>query len=368
MTNITAFSGAAIGFVIAALVTFAMLVVAAVAIAVFAASSPQISVIAIAVFGGTVEVLVASYVLIFLVSYLAARAAEAFPGALLLVSFVYCVLFIGLTAYVELLLFAGVVAALLFFLLAGAFLFVLCALHLVAVAVAYVLSATLNDTYGRGEDVATRGLLIGTNAWLNLFWSAVFYSPFFLALPVPIWLRLLLCVFFPLVFCIVTFRAAVNPANANTKESLGWFVWLLPMSWPVIVPGCIFFFLNHLGHLLFSWIPGFPFAFEVTIRSIVTRTKTTTILTEGGIASNANLIDTAYNMGSFVFVDSVSSPVSTRTEEHETGHQFNLGAFGYAFHYFGFVDELFRGASAYAEELAEGNVTTPAAPTAPMWL
>ena len=53
--------------------------------------------------------------------------------------------------------------------------------------------------------------------------------------------------------------------------------------------------------------------------------KTGTFFIKGGLISNLNYLDTAFNMGNFSFVDYKSGGWH---KSHEAGHTLNLGAFG----------------------------------------
>ena len=81
--------------------------------------------------------------------------------------------------------------------------------------------------------------------------------------------------------------------------------------------------------------------------------STGTLFIKGGLVANLNYLDTAFNMGNFSFVDYKSGAWH---KDHEAGHTLNLAAFGSVFHLIGAVDEnVFRGANAYSERIAESN-------------
>ena len=137
---------------------------------------------------------------------------------------------------------------------------------------------------------------------------------------------------------------------------LGWSNWLMPMSWLVIGLGAIMWILNGLGHLLLWSIPslwggGVEF-FRIT--GFRMDWSTGMLATRGGWVANANVIDTAYNMGNFSYVDNNSSGWHM---DHEAGHNLNLAVFGSIFHFVGFIHEMGTGAgsSAFAEVMAESN-------------
>lgn len=144
--------------------------------------------------------------------------------------------------------------------------------------------------------------------------------------------------------------------NEFHQGVLGWSNWLMPMSWLVIGLGAIMWILNGLGHLLLWSIPslwdgGVEF-FRIT--GFRMDWSTGMLATRGGWVSNANVIDTAYNMGNFSYVDNNSSGWHM---DHEAGHNLNLAVFGSIFHFVGFIHEMGTGAgsSAFAEVMAESN-------------
>ncbi len=144
---------------------------------------------------------------------------------------------------------------------------------------------------------------------------------------------------------------AIEPISQNEvfQGFFGWLIWILPMSWLVVTLGFVFFVINLLGAL--------STAFQVEylkISGLKADWKTGTFFMKGGLISNLNPIDTAFNMGNFSFVDKASSGWYMN---HEAGHTLNLGAFGSVFHLIGALDEnLFKaGANAYSERLAESN-------------
>lgn len=142
---------------------------------------------------------------------------------------------------------------------------------------------------------------------------------------------------------------------------VGWSNWLLPMSWPVIAIGILFSLIN----LLLALITGFQVNY-LKIKGFKVDWKTGTFFMKGGLISNLNVWDTAFNMGNFAFVDMNSSAWYIN---HEAGHCLNLAAFGCLFHFVGFVDEFViqRGHNAYAERLAESHDTGTSSNNIPMW-
>lgn len=202
------------------------------------------------------------------------------------------------------------------------------------------IGAHFTATTGFGEFM--RGWLIGLNAGLNGFLGAIVYA----TLPGPAGIAIgavLGALNFLTVFPVIS-RSEVF------QGFLGWFCLLQPMSYLVAGLGFLFYIVNLVLHPV----------------SLVTRTqylrvlgmrvdwKTGTFFQRGGLISNLNPIDTAFNMGNFSFVDKNSS---TWHIEHEAGHTLNLAAFGSLFHLFGAINENVTGggANALAERLAESN-------------
>ena len=201
-----------------------------------------------------------------------------------------------------------------------------------------------------------RGLLIGGNAALNGALGLLVASALFKSQTAGIVIGV--------VFALFDFLLVFQPiSNSEVYQGfLGWFNWLLPMSWFVAGLGLAFFVLNLVGGIAGALGANF---FKLT--GMDADWKTGTFFTKGGWISNLNPIDTAFNMGNFAFVDSAYSSMA---KEHEAGHTLNLGAFGSIFHIIGAIDEnvLRRGASAYAEQLAESNdPSASASATIPMW-
>lgn len=201
-----------------------------------------------------------------------------------------------------------------------------------------------------------RGYLIGLNANMNgvLVWLTVRA----LGLELSVVLGGALTV-----LCLL----AVFPGIARRswyQAALGWANWLLPMSWPVVGLGLLFFLLNILGHTLLFW----PFRYQVArIAGQRIDWREGALFVRGGWISNLNPMRTAFNMGSFNYVHRISLQWHTA---HEVGHALNLGAFGSVFHLVGAVDEnvLRRGWRAYAERLAEShNPQTMQPDVIPMW-
>lgn len=255
-------------------------------------------------------------------------------------------------------------------LVAAAFGLCLLAGRVTAVTIGYVVASILVSVGSPGEPFA-RGLLIGANTWGNMFGGALVYGPLLYVAFGPALLPLMIATLASVVLLlgVVTFLAAVAPSDVTVKGALGWMAWLMPTAWATNMWGWLLFYLNHVLHL-FSFLPG-PLARDLAIAAVEVRSGTGTIITDGGGIANANLINTAYDVGTFVFVDRMTTPdAAPQRRLHEIGHHLNLAAFGTAFGVVGGFDELVLGVLgrlgvgpggiyAYSEQLAEGNVTPP---------
>ena len=142
---------------------------------------------------------------------------------------------------------------------------------------------------------------------------------------------------------------------------LGWLTWLMPMSWLVVGLGFLFYVICFLGHAF-----TFGQAAYLKVQDLAADWKTGTFFIKGGLISNMNPLDTAFNMGNFSFVDYQSSGWH---KEHEAGHTLNLAAFGSIFHLIGALDEnlLRRMGKAYSERIAESNDSGTSGDNIPMW-
>lgn len=214
--------------------------------------------------------------------------------------------------------------------------------------------AHLTATTGFGEFM--RGWLIGLNAGLNGFLGAVVYSqllgPAGVAVGVLLGLLNFLAVF------------PVISRNEVFQGVLGWLCVLQPMSYLVAGLGLLFYLVNLLLHPV-ALITRIQYLRVLGLR---VDWKTGTFFQRGGLISNMNPIDTAFNMGNFSFVDKNSGNWHI---EHEAGHTLNLATFGSLFHLLGAVDEnvIGGGANAFAERLAESNnPTTTQANIIAMWI
>ena len=115
--------------------------------------------------------------------------------------------------------------------------------------------------------------------------------------------------------------------------------------------GLAFFAVNLiLAGVTFNQVAG------LKITSLSFDLATCSFVMKGGALSDANPIDTAYDMGHFVFVDSRNTSPDGDVP-HETGHGLSLGAFGSAVHLIGFLDEMVfgNGGSAWTEQMADSH-------------
>ena len=210
-----------------------------------------------------------------------------------------------------------------------------------------------------------RYLLVGLNSGLNLILAVNIYPPL-LGDAVGVTLGIGLC----LLNIVAVFKTISN--NGLYQGVLGWANWLLPMSWLVTGLGFVLWILSLLCHL-FLYLIGRIGYFR--IEAMQADWKTGTFFTRGGFVANLNPIDTAFNMGSFAFVDAKphEPPVASPEwhTEHEAGHTLNLGAFGSIFHFIGAIDENVTGGreNAFSERLAESNdpASTLTHIIIPMW-
>ena len=224
------------------------------------------------------------------------------------------------------------------------------------VIVGYIVGRVTADTAAGG---ATRGVLIGINSGLNVTLAFVAGQQIF---GEDVAAGVVAAVIGALNFL------AVFPAISNSEMFqgfLGWANWFMPMSWLVVALGFGFFVVSVLGHLVLYLGPKWQ---VFRILGLQAEWKTGTWFMHGGWVSNANPIDTAFNMGNFSFVDQKSGQLHM---EHEAGHTLNLAAFGSVFHFIGALDEnvFGGGASAYSERFAESNVpATSQSDIIPIWI
>ena len=203
---------------------------------------------------------------------------------------------------------------------------------ILAVTGGYLL-ASANQGGAFGEFM--KGFLIGFNAGLNATFMTAIGGP---------WLGLAVGV--------INFLAVFDTVRQNAfyQGVLGWSSWLMPMSWLVNGLGLVFFVLNILGAL---FTLNQVNALKITY--IHMDWSTGAIVMKGGWISNLNPIDTAFDMGNFVYVDRANMDAGDDVA-HETGHNLSLGAFGSIVHLIGFVDEFTGGGSgAWTERMADSH-------------
>jgi len=199
-----------------------------------------------------------------------------------------------------------------------------------------------------------RGLLVGLNSSLN---GCLIYS--LLHLVAPLAAALVLGVAIGVINLLAVLRWISQ--TEVYQGIIGWLNWVLPMSWPIVALGLFFVLFS----LLLALLTGFQVDY-LRLQGGRIDWATGTFFVKGGLISNINAWDTAFNMGNFAFVDKNSSHWEIR---HEAGHTLNLAAFGWLFHLIGAFDEivLHRGANAYSERIAESNDTGTGGNNIPMW-
>ena len=200
----------------------------------------------------------------------------------------------------------------------------------------------------------TRGWLIGMNSAANGFLAYTIVSMFAdstagMIVGPAMGLLTLLSVF------------AVISQSGVYQAILGWGNWLMPTSWLVVALGLLFYVVSALFHLFTGGKSTF-----LRIQDMGVDWSTGTFFMKGGLIANLNPIDTAFNMGSFSFVDYKSG---IWHKSHEAGHTLNLAAFGSVFHLIGALDEnaTSRGEYALSERIAESNATAASGANIPMW-
>jgi hypothetical protein len=216
--------------------------------------------------------------------------------------------------------------------------------------VSYIVAAVAAET-SFGEFM--RGWLIGLNAALNAALGFAIASLFAgtaggIIVGISLAVVNLLCVFAPI------------SQNGFFQGVIGWLNWLMPMSWPIVALGLVFYLVSFLLHAVTAGKVEY-----LRVQALGMDWKTGTFFMKGGLVANLNYLDTAFNMGNFSFVDYKSGEWH---KEHEAGHTLNLAAFGFVFHLIGAVDEnVVRGANAYSERLAESNSSGSGGSNIPMW-
>ncbi|MDH3209801.1 MAG: hypothetical protein OEL91_05415 [Burkholderiaceae bacterium] len=216
--------------------------------------------------------------------------------------------------------------------------------------VSYIVAA-VSATSSFGEYM--RGWLVGLNSALNTVLGFAIFSSFAgtaggIIVGIAVGLLNLLCVFAPI------------SRSGFFQGVVGWANWLLPMSWPIVALGFLFYLFSFLLHAVTVGKVAY-----LKVQDLGADWKTGTLFIKGGLVANLNYLDTAFNMGNFSFVDYKSGDWH---KEHEAGHTLNLAAFGFVFHLVGALDEnVFRGANAYSERLAESNSSGDGGSNIPMW-
>jgi hypothetical protein len=196
-----------------------------------------------------------------------------------------------------------------------------------------------------------RGFMIGFNAGMNGVLAGVIFGPGV-----------------GIVLGVINFLATFDGIAQNSvyQGILGWYSWMMPMSWGVTYVGLLIYFWNLVlaGVTFQQWDAA-------KIDKLAIDWKTGTIVMLGGLIRNG----TAFNMGNFVFLDpkyvNGSSPDQTfdAVVRHETGHTLNTATFGTAFEIADFIGENVVGAGEndYGEKFAESHANRPGRPTIPMW-
>lgn len=221
--------------------------------------------------------------------------------------------------------------------------------------VGYILAAIgASFTSSAGFSEFMRGLLIGWNSAANgflLFAVMGLFAPIVAAAIIASALG------------VFTFLSIIKPISQNEvyQGFLGYINWVLPMSWLIVGLGFTFYLICFLLHGITLGKVNY-----LKIRDLGADWKTGTFFIKGGLISNLNPIDTAFNMGNFAFVDYRSGGWH---KEHEAGHTLNLAVFGSIFHLIGALDEnaTRRGANAYSERIAESNDSGTGSNNIPMW-
>ena len=231
----------------------------------------------------------------------------------------------------------------------GSVMMLLFGLVAACVLVSYIVAAiTAASPFGE----FMRGWLVGLNAALNMLLGYAVFS-------------YLLGTTAGLIFAgaigVLNLLCVVAPVSQNSvyQGLIGYLNWFLPMSWPIIALGALFYVISFVLHLVWGRTVEY-----LKVQDIGADWSTGTLFMKGGLVANLNYLDTAFNMGNFSFVDYKSG---SWHKDHEAGHTLNLAAFGSLFHLIGAVDEnALRGANAYSERLAESNSSSGGS-NIPMW-
>lgn len=211
---------------------------------------------------------------------------------------------------------------------------------LIGIAVVGISYALASANVGNDFGEFMRGFMIGFNAGMNMVFATALFGPVI-----------------GVAIGVINFLAVEESISRNPvyEGILGWASWLMPMSWLVTGLGLLMFVVN----LIAAGVTGNQVP-AAAITSIQIDWRRGMIGMEGGLIRAAGG-GAAFNMGNFSFYD----PGSLWAEEHEIGHGLSLGAFGWAFHYIGAIDQAldpdFGGTgNVYAENIAESSARNPA--------
>ena len=223
------------------------------------------------------------------------------------------------------------------------------------VVVGYILAALLASfTKTETASEVVRGFLVGWNSAANAYLLLVLVGLF---------AQMMIAIIVGAVLGVFALLSLIKPVSQSEvyQGFLGYFNWLLPMSWLIVGLGFVFYLLCFLLHAVTIGKVNY-----LKIQALAVDWKTGTFFIRGGLISNLNPIDTAFNMGNFSFVDYKSSGWHM---DHEAGHTLNLSVFGSVFHLIGALDENAtpRGANAYSERIAESNDSGVSGNNIPMW-
>lgn len=208
---------------------------------------------------------------------------------------------------------------------------------------AYI-QASFKPTGARAEWM--RGLMIGNSAGLN--------GAIFLVLGVSDY------VVWPVVILLAIGSWLRVSRHPFYHTIIGWLNFILPMSWPVNIPGFIMFALNTILSPL-GYVHPLLRAFRVENRI---EWHTGAIVQLGGVIRPVPGF-VGLNMGNFIFLRTGHDYLIA----HETGHLFSLATLGFVFHYVGGIDEHWFQRfywQAYAEHIAE-SYNTPSLSGLSMW-
>jgi RHS repeat-associated protein len=204
---------------------------------------------------------------------------------------------------------------------------------LIGLVVAGYALASANQGTAFGDFM--KGFLIGLNAGLNMIMMTAIGGPVLGA-----------------IVGVIGFLAVFDGVRQNSfyQGVLGWSSWFMPMSWLVQGVGLLFFLLTVIPAALTG-----NQAAAVKITYIHVDWATGSIIVKGGWIANLNPIDTAFDMGNFVYVDAANTAPDDDVP-HELGHALSLGAFGSIIHLVGFVDEMgLQNPNAWTERMADSH-------------